>query len=466
MEHHLQKRLLQRELPDIMSSQDLLTKIEVLSPAVVPVHTVFVDAVEMLNVFAPVFIAGFLITLAATPVVRHLALIVGVIDTPDAHRKQHKAPVAYLGGVAVFIGFMAAMLVGSIALDGESADLAPVPISILVGATAIALTGLADDIWKWDARLKIAGQLVAAAALAYSEIGIGVVTGFLQPFLGPANDELCHVGSIVILNATLYYWVGTAFLGFVIIGGCNSANLIDGLDGLLTGTTAIMSSGFLAISLLLASTVMIEDPSTSFVGVRVALSLALLGTMLGFLPWNFNPAVIFLGDCGSLLIGYLCVTTILLFGEQGAPSLVVAGFIIFGLPITDTTLAIIRRKVAGVSMSTPDAQHIHHQIKRLFGSVKKSVFALYGITSIFTVIGVAIASVLLLTGTRVLVVYSIGIAFFGFVISVAVKIALIQRAKSEFADQDLQTASESISVRTSTKSSTQTSTPASSDQPA
>ena len=433
-----------------------------LPEAIVPVHTVFVDAVDMLNVFSPVFIAGFLITLAATPVVRRLALIVGVIDTPDAHRKHHKAPVAYLGGLAVFIGFMAAMLVSSVALDGEAADLAPVPISILVGATAIALTGLADDIWKWDARLKIAGQLVAAAALAFSDIGIGAVTGFLQPFVGAANEELFHVGSTIILNETLFYWVGTAFLGFVIIGGCNAANLIDGLDGLLTGTTAIMSSGFLAISLLLASTVVIEDPTTSLVGVRVALSLALLGCMLGFLPWNFNPAVIFLGDCGSLLIGYLCVTTILLFGEQGAPSLVVAGFIIFGLPITDTTLAIIRRKVAGVSMSTPDALHIHHQVKRLFGSVKKSVLALYGITLIFTVIGVAIASVLLLTGTRVLVVYSIGIAFFGFVISVAVKIALIQRAQSELADQELQTAKVSISARIST----QTSTPASSDQPA
>ena len=445
-----------------MSPQELLPNFDALSPAGAPVHKVFIDAVEMLNVFAPVFIAGFLITLAATPVVRRLALIVGVIDTPDAHRKHHKAPVAYLGGLAVFMGFMAAMLVSSVAIDFESVDLAPVPISILVGATTIALTGLADDIWKWDARLKIAGQLVAAAALAYSNIGIGAVTGFLQPFVGASNEELFHVGSTVIFNSTLYYWVGTAFLGFVIIGGCNAANLIDGLDGLLTGTTAIMSSGFLAISLLLASTVMVEDPSTSFVGVRVALSLALLGCMLGFLPWNFNPAVIFLGDCGSLLIGYLCVTTILLFGEQGAPSLVVAGFIIFGLPITDTTLAIIRRKVAGVPMSTPDAQHIHHQVKRLFGSVKKSVFALYGLTLIFTFIGVAIASVLLLTETRVLVIYSIGIAFFGFVISVAVKIALIQRAQSELADAELQTAKSSVSAKPISAPSPVTS----SDQPA
>ncbi|MDA1261346.1 MAG: MraY family glycosyltransferase [Planctomycetota bacterium] len=441
-----------------MAPQDLTSKIDALSPAVAPVQQVFVDSVEMLNVFAPVFIAGFLITLAATPVVRRLALIVGVVDTPDSLRKHHKSPVAYLGGVAVFIGFMAAMLVSSVALDSEAGDFPPVPISILVGASAIALTGLADDIWKWDARLKIAGQLVAAAALAYSNIGIGAVTGFLQPFVGAPNEELFHLGSTVILNATLYYWVGTAFLGFVIIGGCNAANLIDGLDGLLTGTTAIMSSGFLAISLLLASTVLIEDPTTSFVAVRVALSLALLGTMLGFLPWNFNPAVIFLGDCGSLLIGYLCVTTILLFGEQGPPSLVVAGFIIFGLPITDTTLAIIRRKIAGVPMNTPDVQHIHHQVKRLFGSVKRSVFALYGITLAFTLIGVGIAAVLLLTQTRVLVVYSIGIAFFGFVVSVAVKIALIQRAQSELVEQELQTAK--------ARALTMQISPTNSDQPA
>jgi UDP-GlcNAc:undecaprenyl-phosphate GlcNAc-1-phosphate transferase len=238
---------------------------------------------------------------------------------------------------------------------------------------------------------------------------------------------LFTLGGVAVQAGTLYYWIGTGFLAFVIIAGCNAANLIDGLDGLLTGSATIMSMGFLAMGLLVASTVMIENPSTSLVGVRVALALALLGTTLGFLPWNFNPAVIFLGDCGSLLIGYLCVTIVLLFGEDGPPSLVVAGFIVFGLPITDTTLAIIRRKVAGVPLSTPDAQHIHHQVKRFFGSVRKAVCALYGITMSFTVIGVALTAVLLLTETRVLVVYAIGAAFFGIVVAVAVKIALIQR---------------------------------------
>ncbi len=392
--------------------------------------TAFSEAVEMLNVFAPVFIAGFLITLAATPVMQRLALIIGVVDAPDLHRKQHREPIAYLGGLAVFIGFMAAIFVSYIVIDGEAADLAPFPVSILVGASAIALTGLADDIWQWDARLKIAGQLIAAAALAHSEIGVGAVTGLLQPFFGNPEATLFTLGAFTILNGTLFYWIAVAFIGFAIIAACNSANLIDGLDGLLTGSTAIMSAGFLAVSLLMASTLAIEDPQTSYAGVRVILSLALLGTMLGFLPWNFNPAVIFLGDCGSLLIGYLCVTTILLFGEQGSTSLVLAGFIIFGLPITDTTLAIIRRKLAGVSMDTSDAQHIHHQLKRTFGSVKKAVFGLYGITAVFTMIGVALAAVQLLTQTRVMVVYAIGMVFFGMVVCVAIKIALLQRAQS------------------------------------
>ncbi|MSR29530.1 MAG: undecaprenyl/decaprenyl-phosphate alpha-N-acetylglucosaminyl 1-phosphate transferase [Phycisphaerales bacterium] len=389
--------------------------------------SVFFDAIDTLNIFAPVFITGFLITLVATPVVRKIAIEAGVIDAPDRIRKHHSRPIAYLGGLAIFMGFMAAMLMSFIAIEGDAADLAPVPISILVGATAIALTGLADDIWKWDARLKIAGQLVAAAALAVSDIGIGAVTGVLQPFFGPLDHTLIDFGVFAIHSADLYYWVGTFLLGFVIIAGCNATNLLDGLDGLLTGSTSIMASGFLAISLLLASTATAVDPTTSLVGARVVMSLALLGTMLGFLPWNFNPAVIFLGDCGSLLIGYLCVTTVLLFGEQGAPSLVVAGFIIFGLPIIDTSLAIIRRKIMGVPMNTPDANHIHHQLRRSLGSVKKAVFALYGVTLAFTILGVAAAAIVLLSSTRVLVVYSIGAALFGVVIAVAVKVAFIQR---------------------------------------
>ena len=114
-------------------------------------------------------------------------------------------------------------------------------------------------------------------------------------------------------------------------------------------------------------------------GSRLVLALALLGAVLGFLPFNFNPAVIFLGDAGSLLLGYVCAVLILSLGEEGQTHYVIAGLIIFALPIMDTVLAILRRKLAGVPMSVADRNHIHHILLRSFGSVKKAVLVLYAI---------------------------------------------------------------------------------------
>jgi len=387
------------------------------------VHEVLVDAVEILNSFAPVFIAGFLVTLVATPLVRWIAFEFGVIDKPDGKRKVHSTPVAYLGGLAVFIGFMAAMFAALVAVDGSAEELAPVPLSILVGAVAIALTGLADDIWKWDPRLKVAGQLIAAAALAIEDVGPKLAEGALVPFFGPSDMSLFTIGHFAIRNAELYYWIGTGLVALFVIGGCNAANLIDGLDGLLSGTTAIMAIGLLSISLLMALTEPVEDPETSQVGMRVVLSLALLGATLGFLPFNFNPAMIFLGDCGSLLLGYLCVVIIMSFGEKGQTDLVVAGLVVFSLPMLDTILAIIRRKLAGMPFHSADSNHIHHLLKRSLGTVKRAVFALYGITICFAALGVAMAATRLLTDTRVLAVVSLAFAFFAFISAVAIKVA-------------------------------------------
>jgi UDP-GlcNAc:undecaprenyl-phosphate GlcNAc-1-phosphate transferase len=234
---------------------------------------------------------------------------------------------------------------------------------------------------------------------------------------------LLSIGHFVLSNATLYYWIGTALVALFVIGGCNAANLIDGLDGLLSGTTAIMALGLLSISLLMAMTEQVEDPERSLVGMRVVLSLALLGATLGFLPYNFNPAMIFLGDCGSLLLGYLCVVIIMSFGEQGQTELVIAGLAVFGLPILDTILAIIRRKLAGLPFHSADSNHIHHLLKRSLGTVKLAVFALYGIALCFAGLGVAMAATRLLTQTRVLAVVSIAFAFFAFISAIAIKVA-------------------------------------------
>ncbi len=391
-------------------------------------------SLELLNSYALVFIVAFVVTLIATPLVRKSAIALDIIDHPDAGRKEHKFPIAYLGGFAVFLGIIIALGASYMIIDGPAGQLAPVPVSVLVGILAITFTGLADDIWKWDARLKIAGQLVAAAALAIEDIGTRVAEGVLVPIFGDPETVLFHVAGLAIASGDVYYWTGTALIAMFVLGGCNAANLIDGLDGLLTGTSAIMATGLLVLCMMMAAQGVAGDPFESLAGVRIVLCLALLGGMLGFLPWNFNPAIIFLGDCGSLLIGYLFVVIILMLGEQGDTHLVLAGLIIFALPIMDTALAIVRRKLAGLPMSAPDANHIHHLLKRAFdGRVKSAVLALYAIALIFAILGVALGVLAIDQVVRLRVVYAVVIVVFGGFGAIALKIALRSRWASELA---------------------------------
>ena len=391
-------------------------------------------SLELLNSYALVFIVAFVVTLIATPLVRKSAIALDIIDHPDAGRKEHKFPIAYLGGFAVFLGIIIALGASYMIIDGPAGQLAPVPVSVLVGILAITFTGLAEDIWKWDARLKIAGQLVAAAALAIEDIGTRVAEGVLVPIFGDPETVLFHVAGLAIASGDVYYWTGTALIAMFVLGGCNAANLIDGLDGLLTGTSAIMATGLLVLCMMMAAQGVAGDPFESLAGVRIVLCLALLGGMLGFLPWNFNPAIIFLGDCGSLLIGYLFVVIILMLGEQGDTHLVLAGLIIFALPIMDTALAIVRRKLAGLPMSAPDANHIHHLLKRAFdGRVKSAVLALYAIALIFAILGVALGVLAIDQVVRLRVVYAVVIVVFGGFGAIALKIALRSRWASELA---------------------------------
>ncbi len=391
-------------------------------------------SLELLNSYALVFIVAFVVTLIATPLVRKSAIALDIIDHPDEGRKEHKFPIAYLGGFAVFLGIIIALGASYMIIDGPAGQLAPVPVSVLVGILAITFTGLADDIWKWDARLKIAGQLVAAAALAIEDIGTRVAEGVLVPIFGDPQTLLVNVAGIAIASGDVYYWTGTALIAMFVLGGCNAANLIDGLDGLLTGTSAIMATGLLVLCMLMAAQGVAGDPFDSLAGVRIVLCLALLGGMLGFLPWNFNPAIIFLGDCGSLLIGYLFVVIILMLGEDGDTHLVLAGLIIFALPIMDTALAIVRRKLAGLPMSAPDANHIHHLLKRAFdGRVKSAVLALYAIALIFAILGVMLGLLAIDQVVRLRVVYAVVIVVFGGFGAMALKIALRSRWASELA---------------------------------
>ena len=386
-----------------------------------------------------VLLIAFLVTISMTPVMRMLAIKNGIVDRPNEARKIHKMPIAYLGGVGVFLGIVAGILwsyfahyapemTGSVGGSTElSIEQPPLPLSILAGMTVIMVVGLIDDVVGTTPRVKIGGQLFAAAALAATDVGVKVGAGAIIPVAELLGIEPQLVGGIKTvafniplpvligtldhIHIDLIYWAGTGIIAFFVIGACNASNLIDGLDGLLSGVTGIATAGFLVIALTLA--VANDGPRDT---QRVVMCMAVLGACLGFLPHNFNPASIFLGDCGSLLLGFCAIVIILTLGDTGKTHLVLAGLVIYAIPLIDTTLAIIRRKMAGKKISDADSDHLHHMFKRALG-VKGAAFALYGIGAAFATLGVA------MTLWKVRVVYVIIIIFLSFIGVTAIKVA-------------------------------------------
>ena len=444
------KDYLLRSAPDASSDIESIGifELDYFGPSEVP--SVF----DILNGFLPVLVVAFFVTLVAVPIVRKIATANDIIDHPDGDRKGHAYPVAYLGGVGVFIGVIAGIIASYIYVgNGIIIDYPSVPIAVVLGMFAIVITGLFDDVWNWDPRLKIAGQLVAAAGLAVSDVGTLTAQGFLQWVFQPTASDVFLpfvpemvqgwftssdgevVGYFAPTFETMYYWAGVFLIAGLVLGACNAANLIDGLDGLLAGTTSIMAIGFTAIAIMLA----IHDAMLYYDGVnpspfwdplsgtRIVIALSLLGATLGFLPYNFNPAVIFLGDAGSMLIGFLFAVLIVSLGSEGNTEFVIAGLIVFALPIMDTVLAILRRKLAGLPMSAADRNHIHHMVLRATGSVPKAVFALYGMCASFVLLGVILVGMNMMGEIRNLAVYAVALVLFGFIAAVATKVALRHR---------------------------------------
>ena len=413
---------------------------------------------EIFNGYAWVMAIAFVVTLLTTPLMRRLALTYGVIDRPSEARKVHRMPVAYLGGVAVFLGILAAILYSyasvrwagmveyhpSSHVSEADKEQRIVPLFVLFGMTVVVVVGLLDDVWGLAPRVKIGGLLFAAALLAIDDIGARVAAQILAPLgtlLGNPNLVFTlpipfHVPGFEggALHFDLVYWVGTAIIGFFVLGACNATNLIDGLDGLLTGTTAISAAGLLIISLGLAAA---DD------GVRdtqrLVLCMALLGACLGFLPHNFNPATIFLGDAGSLLLGYTTIVIILTLGATDKTHLVMAGLIVFAVPLIDTCLAIVRRKMAGQSISSADSDHLHHMLKRALG-VKGAVLVLYGMAACFAGLGVLVSM------GRARVVYIIALMLASFIGVTAIKIARRKFIEQQAIDSDAKRATPGVLV--------------------
>ena len=386
---------------------------------------------QLLGLYWPVLAVSFVVTVIATPIARRVAHATGVVDHPDESRKIHQKPTAYLGGMAVLVAVLAGIATSSALISKSPLAFQPVPVVIVLGMLAIAFTGFADDALGWDPWLKTAGQLVAAAALAIGDVGTNVAAGFCNGVFGTRDIVLPIPG--MDLSFDVVYWLGVAIIAIFVLGGCNAANLIDGLDGLLSGIVAITAAALLVLGLrekMLMTPSYLPDifgekgeNGITMDGVRIMLPLAVLGASLGFLIYNFNPASIFLGDTGSLLFGYLCVVMILMLGERGHTHYVVAGLIIFAVPIMDTALAIIRRKMAGKPMSEPDSNHIHHILKRKLGTVKKTVLSLYLLSAAFAVLGIFVARLHLTGGVGAWLIYFVAAVLFGGVGFIAVRSA-------------------------------------------
>lgn len=413
-----------------------------------------------------VLLVAFLVSLCATPLMRRLAIKNGIVDRPSDPRKIHRLPVAYLGGMAVFLGLLGGILYSYVALgvpglidwhstthqlDGEM--VMPVPPSILLGITVIMLVGLLDDVMGISPRVKVGGQLIAAAALALDNVGTRLAAGVILPlgqqFGVPTTliDGAETIGFIIPMPGHIFgfdsipvdmvYWIGTAIIAIGVLGMCNATNLLDGLDGLLSGTTAISAVGLLVLALSMA--LMDDGPRDS---QRIILCMALLGACLGFLPHNFNPATIFLGDTGSLLLGFCACVIILTLGDTGKTHLVAAGCIIFAVPLIDTSLAIVRRKLEGKSISSADSNHLHHMLKRALG-VKGAVLSLYAMAGCFATLGVAISLF------RARMIYVLAVVLAAFIGVTAIKIArrrFIEDQAAKFATDPATDASATVAA--------------------
>ena len=304
-------------------------------------------------------LTALVISFLATPVVKTFAYKVGAIDVPKDARRMHKVPIPRLGGLAIFIGFMVSILL--------FVKITPEMKSILLGAAIIVVLGVVDDIMALPAMLKFVVQIIAAAIPATH----GVV---IQAFSNPN-----------IFSKNLYWvlgWLSIPVTILWIVAITNAVNLIDGLDGLANGVSAISATTMLVIALL---------ASEGQVAIVLA---ALVGACVGFMPYNMNPAKMFMGDTGATFLGYILATMSIqgLFKYYAVISFVVP-FLILGLPIFDTAFAFIRRIANGQSPMHADRSHIHHRLIDMGLNQKQAVATLYVISAIL-----GLSAVVLTTG--------------------------------------------------------------------
>jgi UDP-GlcNAc:undecaprenyl-phosphate GlcNAc-1-phosphate transferase len=341
--------------------------------------------------FWPVLASSFVCALAATWLCKKIAIKFGIVDKPNSTVKTHKEPVAYLGGVGILVGLIVGMLVGIYCMVGEEylAKAFKMILGILAGATIACAVGVVDDIFDLKPGQKILGQILAATAIF--AVGIMPSLSLMYPIF--------EITAIPIVEMAL----GAMFVILFVLGATNSLNLLDGLDGLCAGVTAIMTIAMLLLAIHLA-TWATPGLDAAEPPVRVILCLALVGGVFGFLPFNRHPAKIFMGDAGSMLLGFSIATLMILFGRY-TPRWLMASIVVFGLPILDTAVALLRRLINKHPLFVSDRGHIYDQMIDRGIPLKKTVLICYLLTAIYAVIGLAMSQI----RTRYAVIVYVGV---------------------------------------------------------
>ena len=311
-------------------------------------------ALQMLAAMAAAVAISFL----STPLVKTLAYKVGAIDVPKDSRRMHKVPIPRLGGLAIFLAFLLSALI--------FADIDRQLQGILLGAVIIVVLGALDDVLALKALPKLIVQILAA--------GVAVYHGCVIQFISNPN---------VFSNATYVNlgWLSVPITIIWIVAITNAVNFIDGLDGLAVGVSSISAAALIVIALMVAET-------------NIAIILcALFGACLGFIPYNMNPAKIFMGDSGSTFLGYILATLSItgLFKMYAIISFAVP-FLILGLPIFDICFAFLRRIAHGQSPMQADRGHVHHRLIDMGFTQKQAVAIAYMLTAILGLAAVVLTS--------------------------------------------------------------------------
>ena len=301
-------------------------------------------------------VIAFALAFATTPPVKSLAVKVGAIDVPKDARRVHKHPIPRMGGLAIFIGFIVAVLLFA-NLDREL-------IGILLGCLIIVITGAIDD--KNPMRWWVKLLLEFVAAIVAVSFGVKIEVLF-NPNIFSDNASLL-LGYLSIPVTIIW-----------ILGITNAVNLIDGLDGLACGVSSISSLTMLVVALILGQG-----------GMAIVLA-ALVGACLGFIPYNYNPAKIFMGDTGALLLGFALATiSVTAMFKFYAIITFVVPLLALALPLFDTLFAIIRRLLKGQNPMKPDRGHLHHRLIDMGLSQKQAVAVLYCLSAVLGLTAVVI----------------------------------------------------------------------------